>query len=295
MKKIGVVGLGIMGYSMAENLMKAGFEVFVFDQLAGKSTGLEACGAVACASPAEVATRSEAVVVMVKADKEVEDVVLGEKGLVKGAKPGLVILNSSTILPSTCERLAAAIAFKGIDMLDCPVTGSAPQAKDAKLAFMVGGKKEAFELCKPVFLAMGKAAYYLGASGTGAYAKLANNTMYAINLLSFVEALTIVSKSGIDPELWLEIVGQGGARSVVSEHKLPKILNRDFSPAFSLAMMNKDLGLVTQLAVELGVITPVFEAVKQSLGRALEKGWGDEDLSSVVKLYEEAANHVIKK
>ena len=232
---------------------------------------------------------------MVKADREVEDVVLGENGLVKGAKPGLVILNSSTILPSTSERLAAAVSAMGIDMLDCPVTGSAPQAKEAKLAFMVGGKSEAFELCKPVLLAMGKAAYYLGTSGKGSYAKLANNTMYAVNLLSFVEALTIVSKSGIDPELFIEIVGQGGAKSAVSEAKLPKILNRDFSPAFSLAMMNKDLGLIAQLASELGVITPVLEATKESLGKALEKGWGDEDLCSVVKFYEEAANHEIKK
>ena len=175
------------------------------------------------------------------------------------------------------------------------MTGSAPQAKEAKLAFMVGGNKDAFELCKPILLSMGKAAYYLGASGTGSYAKLANNTMYAINLLSFIEALSIVSKSGIDPELFIEIVGQGGARNIVSEQKLPKILGRDFSPAFSLAMMNKDLGLVSALAGELGVVTPVFDAVKIMLGRALEKGWGDEDLSSVVKLYEELDGHVIQK
>jgi 3-hydroxyisobutyrate dehydrogenase len=160
---------------------------------------------------------------------------------------------------------------------------------------MVGGRKEAFELCKPILLAMGKAAYYLGESGTGSYAKLANNTMYAINLLSFVEAVSIASKGGIDPELFIEIVGQGGAKSAVSEAKLPKILDRDFSPAFSLAMMNKDLGLVSTLAGELGVATPVFAAVKAVLGQALEQGWGDEDLSSVVKLYEAWDNHVIRK
>ncbi|WP_305072794.1 NAD(P)-dependent oxidoreductase [Propionivibrio sp.] len=295
MKKIGVVGLGIMGFSMADNLLKAGYPLCVHNRNPARAKELVERGAVACATPAEVAACADVVVVMVKADQDVEEVVMGEHGLVKGARPGLVILNSTTILPSTSRRLAAAVAEQGIDMLDCPVTGSAPQARDAKLAFMVGGRKESFELCKPILLAMGKAAYYLGESGTGSYAKLANNTMYAINLLSFVEAVSIASKGGIDPELFIEIVGQGGAKSAVSEAKLPKILDRDFSPAFSLAMMNKDLGLVSTLTGELGVATPVFAAVKAVLGQALEQGWGDEDLSSVVKLYEAWDNHVIRK
>jgi 3-hydroxyisobutyrate dehydrogenase-like beta-hydroxyacid dehydrogenase len=284
-----------MGFSMADNLLKAGYPLCVHNRNPARAKELVERGAVACATPAEVAACADVVVVMVKADQDVEEVVMGEHGLVKGARPGLVILNSTTILPSTSRRLAAAVAEQGIDMLDCPVTGSAPQARDAKLAFMVGGRKEAFELCKPILLAMGKAAYYLGESGTGSYAKLANNTMYAINLLSFVEAVSIASKGGIDPELFIEIVGQGGAKSAVSEAKLPKILDRDFSPAFSLAMMNKDLGLVSTLAGELGVATPVFAAVKAVLGQALEQGWGDEDLSSVVKLYEAWDNHVIRK
>jgi len=295
MKKIGFIGLGIMGFSMTENLLKAGYQLYVHDQLPGRAADLVARGAVECASPADVAERCEAVVVMVKADADVDAVVMGANGLMHGARPGLVILNSSTILPATSERLAAAVAEKGVSMLDCPVTGSAPQAKTAQLTFMVGGDKAAFESCQPVLLAMGKAAYHLGASGTGSYAKLANNTMYAINLLSFVEAVSIASKSGIDPELFIEIVGMGGAKSAVAEAKLPKILARDFSPAFSLAMMNKDLGLVTQLAEGLGVTTPVFDAVKAVLGKALAKGWGDEDLSSVVKLYEEIDGHVISK
>lgn len=295
MKKIGFVGLGIMGFAMADNLLKAGYELFVHNRNPAKAEALTERGAVACATPAEVATRSEVVVVMVKADQDVEEVVMGEHGLVEEARPGLIIVNSTTILPSTSRRLAAAVAEQGIDLLDCPVTGSAPQARDAKLAFMVGGRKAAFDRCRPILLAMGKAAYYLGPSGTGSYAKLANNTMYAINLLSFIEAVSIISKSGIDPGLFIEIVGQGGARSAVSEAKLPKVLNRDFAPAFSLAMMNKDLGLVSALTEELGVVTPVFDTVRAVLGKALDKGWGEEDLSSVVKLYEELDGHVIRK
>ena len=293
MKKIGFVGLGIMGFSMAENLMKAGYELCVFARSDGKARLLEERGAARSPTPADLAARSDAVVVMVTADRDVEEIVLGENGLAEGARPGLVILNGSTILPLTSKRMAETAAARGIHMLDCPVTGSAPQAREAKLGFMVGGDKEIFERCKPLFMAMGKAAYYLGESGSGSYAKLANNTMYAINLLSFVEAVSIVGKSGIDPELFLEIVGQGGARSAVSEAKLPKIISRDFSPAFSLAMMNKDAGLVGRLAAELGVATPVFDAVREAFGKALEKGWGDEDLCSVIKLYEESSGHVI--
>lgn len=295
MKKIGFIGLGIMGSSMADNLLKAGYQLFVFDQLPGKTKALAERGATACGTPQEVAANCEAVVIMVKNDKDTEDVVLGEHGILKGAKSGLVILNSSTILPSTSKTLAAAVAAKGYEMLDCPVTGSAPQAKQGTLAFMVGGSKAAYERCEKVLLAMGKAAYYLGVSGNGSYAKLANNTMYAINLLAFVEAVSIASKSGIDPELFIEIVGKGGAKSAVAEAKLPKILDRDFSPAFSLAMMNKDLGLVTQLTADLGLTTPVFDAVKGVLAKALAEGWGEEDLSSVVKLYEAASGHVISK
>ena len=295
MKKIGFIGLGIMGLAMSENLLKAGYDLVVHNRTSGKTDRLAALGASVCASPAEVAARAEAVVIMVKADQDVEDVVLGKEGVLAGAVPGMVILNGTTILPATSQRLAATAAAHGVDMLDCPVTGSAPQARDGKLTFMVGGSKDAFAASKPVLLAMGKAAYYLGASGTGSYAKLANNTMYAINLLSFVEALMIASKSGIDPELFIEIVGNGGAKSLVSEAKLAKIVGRDFSPAFSLAMLGKDMGLVGQLSADLGVSTPVLNAVKGVLREALATGIGDEDVSSIVKWYEADAGHVIKK
>lgn len=295
MKKIGFVGLGIMGGSMATNLLAAGYELAVFNRSPGKSEALAALGARVCPTPAGTAAGADAVVVMVRADQDVEEVVLGPAGIAQGASPGLVILNCSTILPSTSRRLAAELEGRGIDILDCPVTGSAPQAREAKLTFMAGGSEAAFRRCTALFQAMGKAAYYLGPSGSGSSLKLANNTMYAINLLSFLEALTIVARSGIDPEKFLEIVGQGGARSIVAEHKLPKILGRDFSPAFSLAMMNKDLGLVGQLAGELGVGMPMLAAATGVYGDGLRRGWGDEDLCAAIKVYEAAAGQAIRK
>jgi 3-hydroxyisobutyrate dehydrogenase-like beta-hydroxyacid dehydrogenase len=295
MKKIGFVGLGIMGLPMAHNLQRAGYELFVYNRTESKAKSLEDHGAELCSSPADVAAKSDAVVIMLKADKEAEEAVLGPSGLIKGARAGQIFLNSSTVLPSTSKRLAETVAKNGIDMLDCPVTGSAPQAIEGKLNFIVGGKKESFDRCIPLFDAMGKAKYHLGPSGSGSYAKLANNTMFALNLISFIEAISIVSKSGIDPELFLEIVGQGGARSIASEQKLPKILARDFSPAFSLGMMNKDLGLIETLASELNISTPVLELVKDLFDQAIDKGWGDEDACGIVRLYEALNDHTITK
>lgn len=295
MKKIGVVGLGIMGQPMAGHLLNAGYEVFVYNRTASKAEPLIKKGAKVCGTPAEVAQHCDAVVVMVKADAEVEAMVAGSNGLIAGARPGLIILNSSTILPQTSKRLAQEVAAKGVIMLDCPVTGSGVQAKEAKLTFMVGGDKATFDKCLPLFLVMGKQAFYMGESGAGSYMKLANNSLMAINLLSLAESLTMAYKSGIDPELFLQVVNGGGARSAVAEAKIPKIINRDFTPAFGTAMLAKDLGLIYELAKELQIPTPVMASVREMIHMAVVKGYGDEDVCSVIKCYEELAGVEIKR
>ncbi|HWR45686.1 NAD(P)-dependent oxidoreductase [Sporomusa sp.] len=295
MKKIGVVGLGIMGEPMAEHLLNAGNEVFVYNRTACKAEHLAMKGAVVCSTPAEVAQHCDAIVVMVKADAEVEAMILGANGILEGAQAGLIILNSSTILPQTSKRVAQLAAEKGIIVLDCPVTGSGIQAREAKLTFMVGGNREAFEQCLPLFNVMGKQAVYMGESGTGSYMKLANNSLMAINLLSLVESLTMAYKSGVDPEMFLEVVNGGGARSAVAESRIPKIIKRDFVPAFSTSMLYKDLGLIYELARELQVPTPVLASVREMIHTAVVKGYGDEDVCSVIKCYEELAGVEIKK
>ncbi|MFZ5945439.1 MAG: NAD(P)-dependent oxidoreductase [Bacillota bacterium] len=295
MKKIGFIGLGIMGLPMAGHLLKAGYEVTVYNRTMVKAQPLIEKGAKLAESPVEVAQKSETVIIMVKADAEVEEAIFGQNGIVKGAKPGFVIINSSTISPNTSIRLAAEAAKAGIDILDAPVTGSGVQAIEAKLTFMVGGKKELFERCLPLFTVMGKQAFYMGESGKGSYTKLGNNVMLAINLLAVSEALTLIYKAGIDPEVFLQVVGGGGARSGMAETKIPKIVKRDYKPAFSTAMLVKDLGLASDLAKELQVPAPVMSIVKEILQIAITKGLSDEDVCSVIKCYEEWAGIEIKQ
>lgn len=295
MKKIGVIGLGIMGFAMAEQLIKAGYELYVFNRTAGKAEQLAAQGAVACSCPADVARQVEAVLIMVKADADVEEVIIGYSGLMEGAKPGLIILNGSTILPDTSKRMAQEVAKAGIEILDCPVTGSGIEAKIAKLTFLVGGKKEIYDRCLPLFEAMGKASFYMGESGTGSYMKLANNSLFVMNTLALCEALTIACKSGIDPERFLEIISIGGANSAVAGSRIPKIIKRDFSAAFTLAFMYKDVRLIDQLANDIGVATPVLAIVKEIIHTALLKGHGQDDVCGVIKWYEETAGIQIEK
>ena len=295
MKKVGVIGLGIMGFSMATHLIKAGFELYVYNRTAGKSKPLEELGAKRCDTPAEVARHSEAVLVMVKADADVRDVVLGANGIMKGAKSGLIVLNGSTIMPKTNIEVAQELAKAGVDMLDCPVTGSGTEAKIAKISFLVGGKKEIYEKCLPLFNAMGKISFHMGEIGTGSYMKLANNTLFVMNMLAVCEALTIAVKSGIDPEMFLKIVSVGGAQSAAADSRIPKIVNRDFAAAFTLNFMYKDMGLINQLTTDLGVCTPVLGVVKEMIHAAVLRGNGNDDVCGMIKWYEEMAGVEIKK
>jgi len=287
MKKIGFIGLGIMGSPMAGHLLNAGYEMTVYNRTLSKALQLAEKGAKIAGCPADVARDSEVVIIMVKADAEVHEVLLGEKGVVAGAPPALTIINSSTISPKTSIKLAEEMPRYGIEILDAPVTGSGVQAREAKLTFMVGGKKEVFLDCLPLFQVMGKQAFYMGQSGSGSYSKIANNVMLAINLLSVAEGLTIAAKAGIDPETFAQVVAGGGARSGMLETKTPKIVKRDFSPAFGTAMLYKDLGLAYDLAKELEVPTPVLSAAREVIKIALSKGLAEEDVCSVIKCYEE--------
>jgi 3-hydroxyisobutyrate dehydrogenase len=180
-------------------------------------------------------------------------------------------------------------------MLDAPVTGSEPQAIQGILTFMVGGKKELYEKCMPLFLAMGQAAYYMGGNGKGSYTKLANNTMAAINLLSFTEGVTMAVKAGIDPEVFVDVVSGGGARSGQVDNKASKIFNRDFAPHFMTQLIHKDLGLASNVAKELEISTPVLALAKEIFQMAKAKGYGSEDMSAVIKCYEEWAGVKVEK
>jgi 3-hydroxyisobutyrate dehydrogenase-like beta-hydroxyacid dehydrogenase len=293
--KVGFIGLGTMGTPMAHNLLKNGYEVTVYNRTKEKTNILKEEGAIVANSPKAVAEQSEIVFTMLTADAAVEEVILGENGILSGAFPGLIVVDSSTISPSTSKKVAGELIKHDVEMLDAPVTGSEPQAIEGILTFMVGGKKEIFEKCQPLFSVMGQNAYYMGEHGKGSYTKLANNTMAAINLLSFSEGITMATKAGIDPELFVKVIAGGGARSGMVENKAEKVMNRDFTPHFMAQLIHKDLGLAANVAKELEISTPVLALVKEIFQIAKAKGYGAEDMSAVIKCYEEWAGITVKK
>lgn len=297
--KLAFIGLGTMGKPMALNLHKAGYPITVYNRNRDKTKDFEGLPSVRiAASPAEAAQQADIVFTMLTDDRAVEEVYLGEQGIVSacassaGSKPRIVV-DCSTIYTETSQKLAQALAAYGVEMLDAPVTGSEPQAIEGNLTFIVGGKSEIFDQCAPFFDIMGKKAVYMGGSGAGSNTKLANNMLVAANLLALAESLVMIQKAGGDPERFLEVLAGGGGRSGMAEMKGPKMLSRDFSAQFMTQLMHKDLKLANRLAESLQVPVPVLSSVKQVFQTACNSGWGGEDMSAVIKCYEEWTGTVV--
>lgn len=295
MKKIGFIGLGIMGFPMARHLLKAGYELTVYNRTSEKTKVLEEMGANIASTPSEVAKNSEVIFTMLANSDVVKEIVFGENGVVEGAHENLVFINCSTVSPKSNIELSEKLSEYNIEMLDVPVTGSGVQANSGTLTFMCGGNKETYEHCIPLFNAMGKQSFYMGNIGAGSYTKLANNTMLAINMMSLAEAIVMATKCGIDPETFVQVVSGGGSKSAMAEAKTPKIVNRDFSPSFKSSLMLKDVGLALDLAKEIKLPMPVLSISREMLQILSAKGYGDEDLCSMVKLYEEWAGIEVTK
>ncbi|NOU93002.1 NAD-binding protein [Paenibacillus sp. LMG 31456] len=290
MKKIAFIGLGTMGKPMAANLLNKGFAVTVYNRSSEKAVELVQLGATVASTPAEAAKGVDVVITMLSNDAAVLEAVLGNTGVIQEIKAGQTVIDCSTVSPETSLQIHAAMSERAVEFLDAPVTGSKPQAEAGILAFMVGGSYAATENMRPVFEAMGTKIIHLGPSGSGAYAKLANNTMVAINALSLIEGLSIVTKAGIDAEQFLQIVKSGGANSRITEMKSDKILNRDFSTQFSLQLMLKDLLLASQVSSNFQLPSPMLKAATGVFQMGLSRGFGEDDLSAIVQCYEEWMN-----
>jgi len=284
---VGFIGLGTMGFAMASNLLRKGFDVTVYNRTAAKAEELRSLGASVASTPAEAARGRKVVVTMVSNDDSIRDVYDGEQGVFAGVSPGAVIVDSSTISPDLARRLADDAASRGAVFLDAPVTGSKPAAEAGLLVFMVGGSAEAAASVEPVLLAMGRQAIPMGPSGSGAVAKLAHNTIVGINTAALMEGLAIAAKGGIDGASFLELVQSGGAASKAAELKGPKLLGEDYSVQFALELMLKDLRLSSVLSDRLGVPTPLLEASKSLYQAGNAAGYGSLDLSAVAKVYEQ--------
>jgi 3-hydroxyisobutyrate dehydrogenase/2-hydroxy-3-oxopropionate reductase len=287
MAKLGFLGLGLMGYPMARNLLKAGHDVAVWSNTGSKAQQLAAeAGARACQTPAEVAADAEAIFLCVGNTKMAEKVILGSKGIVKGAKKGAVVVDASTISPSASVEIHNELAAAGIDFLGAPCTGSTPGATNGTLTFMIGGEEKVFEKVKPYLEIMGKKLYFCGGPGMGLHAKLTQNLVLSNILQAFNEGIVLSTKAGIQPKLMLDILANSAAKSGLIDYKAPFIFRRDFTTNFSVKWMHKDIGLMLDSAEELSVPLPLTSLTRQLFQAAIATGHGDEDICSTIKVLE---------
>jgi 3-hydroxyisobutyrate dehydrogenase-like beta-hydroxyacid dehydrogenase len=296
MAKLGFLGLGIMGYPMARNLMRAGHEVAVWSNTAAKAR--ELAGAekgVFCETPKEVGAAADCLFLCVGDTKMTKTVILGKNGVAEGAKPGTVIADASTISPDESREIGKELAKKGIHYLDAPCTGSTPGANGGTLTFMIGGEAKIWEQSKPYFDPMGKRFYYCGGPGMGLHAKLSQNLILSNILQAFNEGLVLSTKAGVDPQLMLEILANSAAKSGLIEFKAPYVLNRDFSPQFSVKWMHKDIGLMLDSAQALNVPLPLTALTRQMFQAAIATGHGEEDICSTIKVLEGLVGIEVKK
>ncbi|NJJ39769.1 NAD(P)-dependent oxidoreductase [Paenibacillus apii] len=286
MKQIGFIGLGTMGAPMASNLLRAGFQVTVYNRTAAKCDPLVTEGATAAASLQTASEGKDVIITMVSNDDSIREIYYGPEGILEALKPGAVVIDSSTISPGLVKEIAAAVENKGGHFLDAPVTGSKPGAVEGTLVFMVGGSADVIEASRDVFDAMGKLLLHMGENGSGAAAKLAHNAMVGIHNIALAEGFSIAVKSGVPADKFLELIRNGSAGSKQVELKGRKIIESDFSNQFSLGLMLKDLKLATALSDASGVPTPALELAKSLFQAGYNSGSGEEDLSAVVKTYE---------
>ncbi|MDF2590777.1 MAG: 2-hydroxy-3-oxopropionate reductase [Clostridia bacterium] len=288
--KIGFIGLGIMGKPMAKNLVKAGYELVVLDINKPAVEELVALGAKAGQSNIDVASQCEIIITMLPNSPHVKAVVLGEGGVIEGAKPGTIVIDMSSIAPLASREIFAALAAKGIELLDAPVSGGEPKAIDGTLSVMVGGTKEIFDRCYDIMKAMAGSVVYVGESGAGNIAKLCNQIVVAINIAAVSEALILAKKAGVDPDLVFQAIRGGLAGSTVMEAKAPMIMDRNFKPGFRIDLHIKDLNNVLETSHGVGVSLPLSAQLMEMMQAIKLDGCGVEDHSSIVKYYEKLAN-----
>jgi len=286
---IGFIGLGIMGRPMAKNLLKAGYKLVIHSRSQGPVNDVAAAGATKAASPREVASQCEVLITMLPNSPDVELVALGKDGIIEGAKPGLVVVDMSTISPIVSQKVGKALEAKGVKMLDAPVSGGEQGAINAALSIMVGGDKAVFEQVLPIFQAMGKTITLLGPLGFGGFTKLANQIIVAGNLVALAEALTLAKKAGLDRDLTLTALAGGLAGSKCLEQKKPNYVAGTYKPGFKIDLHHKDLGLILESARELGVPVPVTAVIQELFNALRVKGRGGLDHSGVITLLEDLA------
>ena len=295
MAKLGFLGLGLMGYPMAEHLLDAGHEVALWSHTKAKARKLSRRkGGVFCETPKEVGKFAECTFLCVGDSAMSEAVLTGPGGVIEGIGKDAVVADCSTIAPTTARNLGKTFEAKGAWYLDAPCTGSTPGARAGTLTFMIGGSKKIFTRVKPYFEAMGTRFYHCGKQGMGLHAKLSQNLVLANMLQGFVEGMVLATKAGVDPEQMFEILDNSAAKAGLISFKAPAIFARNFQAAFPLKWMKKDISLMLDTGREMGVPLPNTALVHEMFTAGVAKGYGDEDIAAAIKTFEELAGVVVK-
>jgi len=289
MLKVGYIGLGLMGKSIARNILKAGFPIVVHNRSRAAVDELVAEGAIPASSPAVVAAQVDIVFTNLPDSPDVEKVVLGEKGIIEGAHAGLIFIDNSTIKPASARKIAVKLKEKGVFSLDAPVSGGDIGAKNATLTIMVGGEAEALEKVMPLFQAIGKTITHVGDAGAGQVAKAANQIMVAAQMVAMGELLVFSKKAGVDPRKVVEAIKAGAAQCWALDIKPPRLFDGNRSPGFKSFMQLKDMNIVLDTAREYNVPISATEENTKFFQMMIEQGMGELDNSAVVGVIEKLA------
>ena len=287
---VGFIGLGLMGRPMALHLEKAGHALHLWARRADALAPFAGVNAKTHASPAAVAANADVVITMVADAPDVEQVCLGADGLAAGGRPGLIVVDMSTINPNAARRIGERLAAKGIEFLDAPVSGGETGAINAALTIMVGGKPEVFGKVKPLFEKMGKSVTLIGGSGAGQVAKACNQILTGVGVLAVAEAFNFAAKSGVDPARVREALLGGFAYSKVLENHGQRMLDRNFKPGFKAWMHQKDLRIVMEEAHRMGLMLPSAAATAQVFNAVVGSGMGENDSISALQLLEKMSS-----
>ena len=289
-KRIGYIGLGLMGKPIARNIMRAGFPLTVHNRSQAPVEELVADGAQPADSPRAVAEVSDVVFTNLPDSPDVEQVVLGPNGLIEGCRPGMVFIDNSTIKPETARSIASKLAEVEVSALDAPVSGGDVGAKAGTLAIMVGGPRDTFDSILPIFQAMGKTITYVGESGAGQVAKACNQIMVAAQMVAMGELILLAQKSGVDPRRVIDAIQGGAAQCWALDVKPQRLFAGERQPGFKAYMQHKDLGIVLDTARAYGMPLPVTAAIMQLYESMLQMGMRDLDNSAVIGVLEVMAN-----
>ena len=295
MKTIGFIGVGIMGKPMAKNLIKAGYSLIVYDVVPEPMKEVAAAGAEEGKSCKDVAARSDVIITMLPNSPDVRVAVLGDDGVLDGARSGSILIDMSSIAPLASKEISEKAAARGIVMLDAPVSGGEPKAIEGTLAIMVGGPADSFEEVKDILGVMGGSVTLVGAIGSGNMTKLANQIIVALNIAAMSEAMVLATRAGVDPEKVFQAIRGGLAGSTVLDAKMPLVLERNFKPGFRIELHIKDMMNVMETAHELSVPVPLSSQILEFMQALKVDGKARDDHGGIVQFYEKLAQTEVRR